>query len=99
MVDQQTAREMLAEAVKQAEKNILDRIQSGQAQPLTDAFEALTALAVHTGFVINGNKPINLTVIEMWQTQWFIVSSENYKPSKDFPFNKEQMRKALEATG
>lgn len=99
MVEQQQAREILADAVKQAEQNILDRIKSGQAKPLTDPFEALTALAVHTGFVINGNKPIDLSVVEMWQCQWFIVSCENYIPSSDFPYTKEEMRKALEATG
>lgn len=99
MVEQQTAREMLTNAVKQAEKNILDRIKSGQAKPMTDPFEALTALTIHTGFVVNGNKPIKMSMLEILQTQWFIVSYENYEPSKDFPFSKEQMRKALEATG
>lgn len=99
MVDQKTARQMLADAVKQAEKNILDRIKSGQAKPLTDPFEALTALTIHTGFVVNGNKPIKMSVIEMWQTQWFIVSTELYTPGSDFPYTKEEMRKALEATG
>lgn len=99
MVEQQQAREILAEAIKQAEKNILERIQSGQAKPLTDAFEALTALAIHTGFVINDNKPIDFSVIEMWQLQWFIVTTEHYTPGPDFPYTKEEMRRALEATG
>lgn len=99
MVDQKEARQILADAVKQAEQNILDRINSGQAKPLTDPFEALKALAIHTGFVINDNQPIELSVVEMWQCQWFIVTADGYIPSKDFPFSKEQMREALEATG
>lgn len=99
MVEQQQAREILADAVKQAETNILDRIRSGQAKPLTDPFEALTALAIHTGFVVNGNQAIKMDVLEMWQFQWFIVTTNLYEPSKDFPFSKQQMREALEATG
>lgn len=99
MVEQQEARAILTAAVQQAEKNIIDRIKSGQAKPLTDPFEALTALAIHTGFVINDNAPIKMSLVEMLQMQWFIVSCEGYTPGSDFPFGKEQMKKALEATG
>lgn len=99
MVDQKTAREILVEAVKQAEKNILDRIQSGQAKPLSGPFEALTALAIYTGFVLNNNEAIKLSMIEMLQMQWFIITTELYTPGPDFPYTKEEMRKALEATG
>lgn len=99
MVEQQQAREILADAVQQAEKNILERIQSGQAKRLTGPFEALTALAIHTGFVINNNEAITMTMLEILQTQWFIVSTELYEPSQAFPYTKEEMREALEATG
>lgn len=99
MVEQQQARKILADAVKQAEQNILSRIKSGQAKPLIDAFDALTALAIHTGFVINGNEALTMSVVDLLQMQWFILTTALYEPGEEFPFSKQQMREALEATG
>lgn len=90
------ARDRLAQAVKQAEQNLLARLAAGQGKNsvLTDPYIALMALATYTGFVVGGGK-VQATVGELMQLMEFIATDPRYTPDARFPFTKAQLAAAL----
>lgn len=90
---QQEARRLLADAVKQGEQNMINLVRSGKAKFSDDAYVALTGLAVHAGFVVEGNA-IQVSTEELLRVQQFIATCDEYTPGPDFPFTKEQLRQA-----
>ena len=91
-MNQTQARSQLLTALRQAEQNL---IKSGKAKKLDDPYLALTALVVHTGFVVDGGTT-QMSPYEIAQMQTFIVTCEEYEPSKEFPFTKAQMKAAFD---
>lgn len=96
-MNQTQARSELLRALRLAEKNLIVMMKSGQTGKLDDPFVALTALVVTTGFVVDGGT-MQMSVYQIAQMQTFITTCPDYEPSKDFPFTKQQMKDALEAT-
>jgi hypothetical protein len=97
-MEQHRARSLLAEAVRRGEKTLMKRGKSGQASWKNDPYVALTALAVCASFVLNGEgKQVQVSVKELLQLQQFIVTCDEYVPSAQFPFTKDQLRQAWES--
>lgn len=95
------ARVVLAQAVQEAERRIMSMVKQKRAQLSNDPYVALTGLVVHTGMVIQNHQDgrTEMSMEEILKLQHFVVYCEEYTPSTDFPFTKEQMRQALEKAG
>lgn len=91
------ARDLLAQAIKQAEQNLLDALAAGEGKNSValDPYTSLVALATYTGFVVEGGA-VQIRVGDLMGLMEFIATDPRYIPDPRFPWTKAQLAAALD---
>jgi hypothetical protein len=91
-----TARVLLAAAVKRAEQGLLKLIAAGQlpTSVIANPYTMLVALATAAAAVIEGGA-VEVALGDLLQVMDFIATDPAYTPNPRFPFDKIQLTAAL----
>ncbi|HLZ55950.1 MAG TPA: hypothetical protein VKR06_03290 [Ktedonosporobacter sp.] len=96
-VTKQLAEWLLVTAIRRGEKKLIRSFQEHNAL-LNDPRLVLTGLAAFSIMELHGGKEGRTSVDGLLRMSEFIATSDEYIPSSDFPFTKEQLCQSWEAS-